>query len=349
MCIIIAKPHDVALEESTLRRCYHQNPDGYGIMFATGNKVETIKSMGTFDEFMGEYNKLKKRTLFIHFRWRTHGDKDESNCHPFDCGAGVHLMHNGVISVPIPDEHKSDTAAFADMLRPYVESRPGMVFDPKTWGAKGLKSVTEGNRLVFLNKAGKSIFVGRWVKDKSGARFSNSNYQPFVNTYGGGHWDQDAHAWVDADGYSYSRSYSSASKAKDANLPATTDAKTPSPSTAPETTDGTTADPKVTVMSTGETKVTWADKTPAQRAADNHKKAYLRPGIYDDVDLPQMPTTGYSPEDLAQMTYRQICAVINRYPYRAATLIIDMAKHIESLGDSCRIASPVQPLDDEIA
>ena len=86
MCIIIYKKEGLKVDKEILKRCFKRNSDGAGIAWKEGKNPWVFKKgIMTWEEFE-DYNKNLKEekiTKVIHFRIRTHGDKDEKNTHPF--------------------------------------------------------------------------------------------------------------------------------------------------------------------------------------------------------------------------------------------------------------------------
>lgn len=119
MCIAILKPAGTELpSEETLKHCFQRNPDGAGLMIATGSEVLIRKGFATWEAFEAglnrlrtEFGDLREKPLGLHFRIGTHGSKNApEHTHPFplvelydqmeslELTAACGVMHNGIIS-----------------------------------------------------------------------------------------------------------------------------------------------------------------------------------------------------------------------------------------------------------
>lgn len=118
MCVIIYKPAGETVSEKSLRECWKANPDGGGYMFATGGEVRIVKGLMAYETFLFRYvadsGRYPGSDFVLHFRIATSGGVDKANCHPFTCGHGAGLTHNGILdTVEVPrDSKESDTAIF---------------------------------------------------------------------------------------------------------------------------------------------------------------------------------------------------------------------------------------------
>ena len=100
---------------------YSKNSDGLGAMYATKTGLKVVK---TLPKNAADVRKFVEslpnddRELALHFRWRTHGEINLAQCHPYPVIEGTALMHNGILSTGNKaDVTKSDTYHFiADYL-----------------------------------------------------------------------------------------------------------------------------------------------------------------------------------------------------------------------------------------
>ena len=185
MCIIIWKPADKDIPEWRLRASMEQNDDGWGLMWHEGGRVHTVKST-VMEDFWKHYDQVKHRSVAIHFRFRTHGNIDNEQAHPYQIldydkdGMDLWMMHNGIIPIDTPDQTKSDTWTWIHTyVRPLLKSDLGLYYDSEFW--KFVKSDIGGSRLMFLDDEGKFRRVGEW-HEIDGCLYSNLN--PFW-------WDED--------------------------------------------------------------------------------------------------------------------------------------------------------------
>jgi len=120
MCVIIYKPSKANITKEVLRDCWADNPDSGGFMLADNGKLSIVKGFMAFKKFYKQYrkyeNKYPNSNFVIHFRIATHGNIDNSNCHPFYVSKNIGFAHNGVLSCMdvLPKSDKSDTKLFCE-------------------------------------------------------------------------------------------------------------------------------------------------------------------------------------------------------------------------------------------
>lgn len=176
MCVIIHKPAGVAIDKSILEQCHRNNPDGFGIgwLRSDGN-YKVRKGVWGLDRIVQVVQSATDHEAVIHFRWATHGLKNDGNCHPFlpklRDGQRILLAHNGVLAVSPRNSKISDTAEFALQLM-------------EKWQTDELRDSLDtiekwhgiGNRLCLLFPDGTVKFTGYW-SDHAGCHFSNLHWQ----------------------------------------------------------------------------------------------------------------------------------------------------------------------------
>lgn len=207
MCIIIWKPADKEIPKWRLQASMDQNRHGWGLMWREDGRVRTVKST-VMEDFWKHYDQVKHRSVAIHFRFRTHGNIDNEQAHPYQIldydkdGMDLWLMHNGVIPIETPDKTKSDTWTWIQTyIRPLLKSDLGLYHDPEFW--KFVRDDVGGSRLMFLDDEGNFQYVGNWEKI-DGCLYSNLS--PFWGEddyvgYGYGGWSGHGKNW----GYSGKR------------------------------------------------------------------------------------------------------------------------------------------------
>lgn len=180
MCIAIYKPEDKIIPKKTLIECYNSNPDGAGFMYAENKKLHIEKGFFSFNSFYNAYKIHAHKKAVLHFRIKTHGKIDTTNCHPFSVNNSIGFVHNGVIS-GFGDSNHSDTIGFNHgVLQPLVNKWGNLALfqDP-------LKDLIESrigySKLIFLDRHGNhNIFnesKGVW---DDGVWYSNNSYKPYV-------------------------------------------------------------------------------------------------------------------------------------------------------------------------
>jgi glutamine amidotransferase len=180
MCIAIYKPQDKIIPKKTLIECYDANPDGAGFMYAEDKKLHIQKGFFSFNAFYKAYKEHQHKQAVLHFRIKTHGKIDTTNCHPFSVNNSIGFVHNGIIT-GFGDTDHSDTIGFNNgVLQPLVNKWGNLALfqDP-------IKELIESrigySKLIFLDRHGNhNIFnehKGVWDDD---VWYSNNSYKPYV-------------------------------------------------------------------------------------------------------------------------------------------------------------------------
>jgi predicted glutamine amidotransferase len=157
MCLIIRTETTKPISKELMEHWCQRNGDGWGMMWLQNNTINIHRSMKVA-ELWDKYQELKEFNPIIHLRWRTHGDTDLANCHPYYCGNGIFLMHNGVISnADNYNKSKSDTWHF---IEDWVKGLFSLVKNPhQVMRSKQFKHLFEtaiglNNRIVLGDRGG---------------------------------------------------------------------------------------------------------------------------------------------------------------------------------------------------
>ena len=173
MCLIIETRKNILIPKRVMEDMFKKNDDGYGLMYLKDGVVVGEKYQGkTVDELYERYIATRNYEPYIHLRMKTHGDINEGQSHPFDCGHGVWLMHNGVMDTQGDDKTKSDTWYFAnEYLRPIFDQAKNPVELLKTQAFQAFihRYIGSGNRIVFV------------APGLPGLRFNNSAWHKITN------------------------------------------------------------------------------------------------------------------------------------------------------------------------
>jgi hypothetical protein len=178
MCVIVYRPADHKLTMETLQTCYSGNRDGWGIMFAMNGEMQ-IKRGLDWNSFLSAYRAIPEdHPIAIHFRFRTHGDINIANTHPYMVWNGdsrtIAVMHNGVIQINEIDSKMSDTWHWLELVvKPVLKLNPNIIDLPAFHFL--MENTTDGSRLLFLDNDGKFTFLHpkQW-HDHQGCKFSNT-------------------------------------------------------------------------------------------------------------------------------------------------------------------------------
>ncbi len=188
MCIAIYQPVGSAiLSDSTLERCWDKNKDGAGYMFVDSGKLVVRKPFFKRKELISAYQAdfaaYGQTSPFVtHFRWRTHGIKDELNTHPhIICNGQVGMVHNGILPFDPPSQSKiSDTVWFC--ITVLAERQRSQLLSQR-FGAY-LADMIGYNKLILMGNNGRVSIVnekaGVW---DDGIWYSNTGYKGWMPTH----------------------------------------------------------------------------------------------------------------------------------------------------------------------
>lgn len=187
MCLIIAgnanKVRNALLgTPGLLADIFDSNKDGIGSMVTSDDGALVVakalpKDLSEAAEFIKQLPETD-RDLALHFRMRTHGDIDLTNCHPYPILDGhVHMMHNGVIRNidDSSDKTKSDTWHYIEkVLKPQLQLAPQLMAIPG-WQRVIREDIGGSNKFVLLDKDGQLVILNRSTGiEHDGLWFSNT-------------------------------------------------------------------------------------------------------------------------------------------------------------------------------
>lgn len=196
MCIIVVSPIGSEIpSKKVLKKCYYNNPDGFGFSYNYEGKVYIEKGYMDFEEGYERLMKLDKQIglkdkgVLMHYRISTSGLVDEGNTHPYPISnnikklralgqtADISVVHNGIISNYIPDKDSriNDTQMFIkDYLYDIYQNDNDFLKDEKI--LSNIKKEVE-SKLAFLEKDGNITFVGNFIEEEDGCYYSNNSYK----------------------------------------------------------------------------------------------------------------------------------------------------------------------------
>lgn len=186
MCLLISgKSNEIRATllntEGLLYDIYSSNSDGVGAMYVTSKrKLRTPKVLPrTLGECMAFIRQLPDddRNLALHFRMKTHGHIDLTNCHPYDVIPGqIALMHNGILSQGNKaDPSKSDTWHYIkDVVRPMLAEAPKMFLN-RAWLNLIEEDISTSNRFAIMDSEGDLVILNKETGiEHAGLWFSNT-------------------------------------------------------------------------------------------------------------------------------------------------------------------------------
>jgi len=183
MCLIIEKRRCDTIPQALIESAWDRNHDGYGIMYRLNGRV-IIHKGNKRKHLFHDLNQIRDKEAYIHLRMATHGRKNIENTHPFDCGRGVFLMHNGIVDTDTSsDSDMSDTWHMVRQV--FIPLLKGVTHPMTTLRAPWFLNLLEGylgstNRVVLMTKHGSVVCPSNnWYTIKNldqckGMRVSNT-------------------------------------------------------------------------------------------------------------------------------------------------------------------------------
>jgi glutamine amidotransferase len=176
----ILKPSNKPIFKRKLHECWTSNPDGAGFMWSHNKTLYIRKGFMTFRKFYRTFRAMERdfpeADFAIHFRIATHGGVNGDNCHPFKiAGHNVGVIHNGILSVTIPNKYQSDTSYFcSEILSKFPK---GWMYNPAWVSMLNKYAQGEFSKFIVMDCFGKWIIfnesAGEW---EDGLWYSNKSY-----------------------------------------------------------------------------------------------------------------------------------------------------------------------------
>lgn len=188
MCLIITGKSKTIIDTlldtpGLLRDILDSNGDGLGAMYVTSKRVLRTPKIVTSDplQAIGFIKQLPAddREMAIHFRMKTHGHIDLTNCHPYTVLPDqLAMMHNGVISWvdDTSDLSKSDTWHYIEQfMKPMLQASPQLFLVP-AFQEVIEEHIGTGNRFVFMDKEGNLAILNRRTGIEHGGMWFSNTY-----------------------------------------------------------------------------------------------------------------------------------------------------------------------------
>jgi hypothetical protein len=183
MCLLHTHPATTDFDREDINDFYLHNSDGIGVMWAENGVLRVIKALPRNDAEAWEFYQqhVRGKDCVVHWRMKTHGLIDLTNCHPYtvfdnDAVMPMCLMHNGVLATGNHnDVTKSDTWHYVqDYLVPILSHNPEL-FSNKAFVALLEAHIGTGNRFVLMNHLGETMIANeRDFVEYKGALLSNT-------------------------------------------------------------------------------------------------------------------------------------------------------------------------------
>lgn len=229
MCLIIQRQPNVEIDFKDFESAIHTNPDGYGLTWADGNRLQTVRSPEKPDpeDFYRIINEeLKDVPVMVHLRFTTAGKTNLRNAHPFpvleknEDGIDLRMAHNGTIQKykTIASKDESDTRSFVKrFVRPLMKRMVKAIGPEELLKDEFTKKllaneVPPGSVLSFIDSNGQFMNInelGNGGKVGDGVYFSNTysfnrNHRtPSVSYYKGS--ASSGYSFPDYDDWGYGR------------------------------------------------------------------------------------------------------------------------------------------------
>lgn len=198
MCIIIACDAGRRIDETTLKTCWAHNPDGGGVMWSDGKRVNISKGYLDYSDFAREVMAVPRDVpMVMHMRIGTSGGLGADVTHPFpvcqdldtlhalDVTCTYGIAHNGVLPYPTDDsKHISDTIAYIQQIvYPLACTKDVLKSGGLCKSASArrvLKDTSAGSRLAILDYRGAIRMVGAgWQTVCRGVHASNGSWRAY--------------------------------------------------------------------------------------------------------------------------------------------------------------------------
>lgn len=330
MCVIICRDPGIEIPHEMLESAAIVNPDGYGLSVIDRGKLETIKEASTNKAatIIKRLEEAKDQKVFLHLRFRTHGEINIDNCHPYEVHTDnenvIQMMHNGVLGDFSTgyDGKMSDTFHFNERilkplvkkLIPYHETQNTTVLDDETlltvvekYCGFGSKIVLYDNKDNFMiaNRKGGVDYNGWWASNNYS--FDRKHREPSKTSYYGayiGGRSSGVYDWRD----------------KDDELPWQSDPNYKPPSVkeaAKEAIKATSKDSAVGKKRVGPASVVNISQQTAKYVNPTIVPPQMRDTFIELVGVNRL-------EQLTVMEQEDIAEIVNEYPEAAVLLIMDL-------------------------
>mgnify|MGYP000709909602 CR=1 FL=1 len=184
MCLLIELNADTRFTDTFLDGVFKRNSDGIGVMWAEDGVLHYYKALPKdAEEARGIFREYAEgKHCCVHYRMRTHGDIDLTNCHPYpiagfdndnaampmllmhndNAAMPMLLMHNGVLSTGnSADASKSDTWHYInDYVKPTLAAHPDLMTNAPYMKMMSAH-IGNNNKFAIMDAAGNVAVLNR--------------------------------------------------------------------------------------------------------------------------------------------------------------------------------------------
>lgn len=226
MCVIICRDPGIVVPPEKIESAALVNPDGYGISVIDRGKLETIKEAtpNKATTIIKRLEDAKDQKVFLHLRFRTHGEINVENCHPYEVYTDnenvIQMMHNGVLhdfssgyNAKMSDTYNFNETILKPLVRkliPWHTENNESVLEDETlklviekYCGTGSKIVLYDNQDNFMiaNRKGGVEYEGWWASNDYSFNRTHRTSTYNSNTYKGGYYgggrSHGAYSWQD--------------------------------------------------------------------------------------------------------------------------------------------------------
>lgn len=182
MCTFFVKKPKQTLKKEHFTTIIDNNPQGFGFMYTTGDKIVIVKSATPNAEklwakYCDAVAKFPQSHFIGHGRIATGSNVDYENTHPFVVNKSLAFVHNGIIRQFPSTAKRSDTYQYMEQV---IRKLPKDFYKNKSILDMMGRDIA-GSKFAFLTIDNKVIIVNRHacvVDAETGVLFSNNNYKP---------------------------------------------------------------------------------------------------------------------------------------------------------------------------
>jgi hypothetical protein len=195
MCVIIHRLPGIVVPSNKIESACTVNADGFGLAISDRGKIELIKELNPKGNDPERILKLledaKDLPVLLHLRFKTVGEINDANCHPFivttddEDGMDIVMAHNGTMSnFNITGNDFSDSYMFNEMIcRPMFERAlispdvdPEAVLDDELIQLVLNEFIPSSSIVSFMDGFGKTLHIHEANGFEHEGWWSSNNY-----------------------------------------------------------------------------------------------------------------------------------------------------------------------------
>jgi hypothetical protein len=164
MSLLIYKPPHTAIPENLIRAISSRNPDAWGLMGISEDHRLILRRSHRVDvdDLLTLTHELRTAEYVLHLHQRTSEGLRRCNVYPFMIGAGLYLMHSGMLDLKTRVPGKSDTWHLVHkLLLPLTVHWYSLFVEPSLPPLRALleNKIGPENHVVLLDHPRRQIIV----------------------------------------------------------------------------------------------------------------------------------------------------------------------------------------------